>query len=277
MAEIIKFKDFQDFINSNIDFLSENEMLSHHLFESIIRVKKGQEPLRNFFNIKEGEKHIACLHIENEFLVYGNGYTDKMIKLLDSEIDFSKFKRFTFSGTKEIIEALFKPYDFQTETQKHRIIYRCDAVTPMDYVSGHLEGAQLYHLEELEPYGVEFSREYFGFENKNQEEMRAGTLKSILAGHMYIWVDNEKIVSMIQTMFGEGYPVIGFFYTPPPFRGKGYGTSILHQVTKGLLDVGNEYVMLTADAFNQASNKAFQNVGYKNTGEYLRVWKEKLT
>lgn len=276
MAEVIRFQDFRDFAKSNASLIDENSMLNYHLFESLKKVLRGKVPVYNFFNVKDGLLHIVGLHIKDEFLVYGNGFTNEMINLLDAEIDFSNFKRFTFAGNKEIIDALFRPFDFSTEVLKHRIIYRCDKVIDREYAPGHLEAASPHDLEELGPYGVEFNKEYYGADVKTLEEMQASTLASIMEGHMYIWVDEGKIVSMAQTLHEEhDFPVIGFFYTPPLYRGKGYGASTIHRVTKGLLDAGNEYVMLAADALNPASNRVFQNVGFKAVGEYIRVYKEK--
>jgi RimJ/RimL family protein N-acetyltransferase len=276
MAEVIQFDDFRDFAKSNSSLIDENPMLNHHLFQSFKNVLRGKVPVYKFFNIKANSYKIAALHIENEFLVYGNGYDNEMIALLDTKIDFTNFKKFTFAGNREIIDALFKPYHFSTEVLKHRIIYKCAEVINRKYSPGQLEVAEPYHLEELGRYGVEFSKEYYGADVKTLEEMQKDTFGSIMAGHMYIWVDEGKIVSMAQTMLeDQDFPVIGFFYTPPAYRSKGYGTSTVHRVTKGLLEAGNEYVMLAADALNPASNRAFQKVGYKSVGEYIRVFKEK--
>ena len=71
------------------------------------------------------------------------------------------------------------------------------------------------------------------------------------------------------------FPVIGHVFVNPVCRNKGYGASIVHHVTKGLLDAGNERCMLTANAYNPASNKAFKKAGYFPTGEYVVRYKKK--
>jgi predicted GNAT family acetyltransferase len=69
------------------------------------------------------------------------------------------------------------------------------------------------------------------------------------------------------------FPVIGHFYTDPELQGKGYGSSLIHRITKGLLDAGHPFCMLVADALNPASNKAFLKAGYLPKGEYMRIYK----
>lgn len=278
MARLKKYDGiFQKFVLDNSSVLSENTMLTHYLSQTIKQISYGKQRVHNFFNVVDGDLQIACLHIDDEFLVYGNGYNPQMIALIDNEIDFSRFKKFTFCGTKDIIEALFEPYDFESEVLKHRIIYSCAIALDIKSQSGKLEIAQLDNLDTLLTYGLEFSKEYYGFDYKNREEMRAGIINSITSKSMYIWKDNGQIVSMLQVLNDDEheFPFIGFFYSSPHFRGKGYGTSILHQVTKGILNSGYECVMLTADGKNNLSNKVFKKLGYKNVGEYVRIWKEK--
>jgi predicted GNAT family acetyltransferase len=71
------------------------------------------------------------------------------------------------------------------------------------------------------------------------------------------------------------FPVIGHFYTHPELRNKGYGSSIVHALTKGLLGAGNPFVMLSTNAMTPSSNRVFEKVGYSKVGEYLLAYKEK--
>jgi len=279
MAEVIRYNhDFREFVKANNDFLDDAPLLNHHLHETIMKVLrgKGSFPLHACYNIIDGDKRIVCLWADNELLIYGNGHNNEMITLLDKEINFSQFKKYTIAGNKDIIDTVFAPYNFESEILKHRIIYKCEKVSDLNYASGQCEMAQPHHIEWLAPYGVEFSKDYYGADLKTEDEMVSSTLSSIAENNMYIWTDQGEIVSMVQAMHNEhDFPIIGFFYTPPQYRGKGYGTSILHRVTKGLLENGNEFVMLVADALNPASNKTFIKTGYKSMGNYVRIFKKR--
>jgi predicted GNAT family acetyltransferase len=120
-----------------------------------------------------------------------------------------------------------------------------------------------------------FAKEYYG-DAKEPESMDRIVMSGILGDSIYQWVDNGMVCSMAQSMNEEyEFPVIGHFYTHPALRNKGYGASIVHALTKGLLGVGHQYVMLSTNALTQSSNRVFEKVGYTNVGEYLLIYKEK--
>ena len=55
---------------------------------------------------------------------------------------------------------------------------------------------------------------------------------------------------------------IGMVYTPPYYRGKGYASSSVAQVTQIALDRGCKYVTLNTDLDNPTSNSIYQKIGY---------------
>lgn len=62
----------------------------------------------------------------------------------------------------------------------------------------------------------------------------------------------------LQTAIG-----IAFVYTPPYFRGKGYATSCVAQISQMALDKGFEKCVLYTDLLNPTSNSIYQKIGYK--------------
>jgi len=66
--------------------------------------------------------------------------------------------------------------------------------------------------------------------------------------------------------------MIGQFYTKPSYRGKGYGASLLRQLTNQLLATGHEKCGLIADTKNIPSNVVFKKVGYMPIYEQLSVF-----
>jgi predicted GNAT family acetyltransferase len=277
MAELIQFDRLQNFYDYNKAFLFENKLLNYWLIKSIFKVDEEKTRIiRALSVIGTDGKQIVAMLTEVECLVYGNTACLGMIELLSDGLEFHKINWYHFAGSKIVIDALFERHGVKSSVQKHRVIYRCQKVNDQfSYAPGELQMASMHDFSELVKMSVKFTKDFDGADSTH-EQMAATVIKCIETNSLYQWVCNNRICSIVQGEREEyDFPVIRHFYTDTAFRGKGFGASIVHRVTKGLLDVGFEYCMLTADAKNPISNKVFQKVGYESTGEYIRTIKEK--
>jgi hypothetical protein len=227
-----------------------------------------------FTVLKENIGRIVVLVVEDGCLIYENGYDDEMFDAFCEQLEFGKFKRFNFAGSKRLIDSLFAKYSATFDVTKHWIIYKCTQVSDnFTYASSSLKMGNPEHIHILTEMGVAFSIAYDGTA-RSKEEAMATIGMGIRNDNIYQWEDNGKVCAMAQVMNDEyDFPVIGHFYTDPSKRNKGYGASIIHRITKGLLDAGNTFCMVVADAANPASNRAFIKAGYIATGDFVRGYK----
>ncbi len=88
----------------------------------------------------------------------------------------------------------------------------------------------------------------------------------------YILEVDGKPVSMagytreLQTSIG-----VAFVYTPPYFRGKGYATSCVSQISQMALDKGFKRCILYTDLLNPTSNSIYQKIGYRAVCDSLML------
>jgi predicted GNAT family acetyltransferase len=81
---------------------------------------------------------------------------------------------------------------------------------------------------------------------------------------LYVLEDNGRPVSMagytreMQTVIG-----VAFVYTPPHFRGRGYASSCVAQLSQMALDNGFTKYVLYTDLANPTSNSIYQKIGYE--------------
>jgi len=78
----------------------------------------------------------------------------------------------------------------------------------------------------------------------------------------YIWEDGQPVA---QAVFGRNTPngaAISWVYTPPEFRGRGYATSVVAELSKAILNGGKSFCCLFADAANPASCSVYRKLGY---------------
>ena len=88
---------------------------------------------------------------------------------------------------------------------------------------------------------------------------------------MYVWVDKVPV-----SMAGLGNPMIngahiGRVYTPPHYRNKGYASACVWHLSKLLLEKGNKFISLFADADYPVSNKVYQKIGFRNVCLYQEM------
>jgi len=70
----------------------------------------------------------------------------------------------------------------------------------------------------------------------------------------------------VQTVVG-----VGLVYTPPYFRGRGYASSCVAQVSQLALDKGFTRCVLYTDLANPTSNSIYQKIGYKPICDSLTI------
>ena len=89
------------------------------------------------------------------------------------------------------------------------------------------------------------------------------TSERIREGSLYIWSD-ERPVSMAGWAGRTARGVrVNFVYTPPEFRGRGYASACVADLTQRLLEDGAEFCCLVTDLANPTSNSIYQRVGYR--------------
>jgi GNAT superfamily N-acetyltransferase len=92
-------------------------------------------------------------------------------------------------------------------------------------------------------------------------------------GHLFLWVDNDRAVSMVSTNPAvAGVVRIGPVYTPPQARRRGYASAAVAAVSRHALDGGAHTCMLYTDLANPTSNKIYADVGYRRIAE----WEERV-
>jgi predicted GNAT family acetyltransferase len=95
------------------------------------------------------------------------------------------------------------------------------------------------------------------------DDLDAGADRRVDLGQFTLWVDGDTVVSMAgHTDPAQGVARIGPVYTPPRFRGRGYGAAVTARASQVALDAGADEVVLYTDQSNPVSNAVYQRIGY---------------
>lgn len=64
---------------------------------------------------------------------------------------------------------------------------------------------------------------------------------------------------------------VGFVYTPPGLRGRGYASACVAAVSERALASGKRFCTLYTDLANPTSNAIYQRLGYRRIGESVMI------
>jgi predicted GNAT family acetyltransferase len=142
-------------------------------------------------------------------------------------------------------------------------IYRAERVVPPTGIAGQARLARLKDRDLLVDWAEAFLLEALGREAPEEavdlidRSMRTGTRI------FHVWEDGRPV-----SFAGVAGPTpngirIGPVYTPPEFRGHGYGSAITAAATQAQFDQGRRFVFLFTDLANPTSNKIYQSIGYE--------------
>ena len=131
---------------------------------------------------------------------------------------------------------------------------------------GCMEPATLDDLAILATYFYNDCQEMNGVKGVTMVAAQDTIEKKSASGTFFVWRNEAgKIVSMADYKITESQAKIGAVYTPKEERCKGYASNLIHDITKLLLEM--QLVPLLYTDYNYvASNTAYKNAGYEDTG-----------
>ena len=90
-------------------------------------------------------------------------------------------------------------------------------------------------------------------------------------GRLWVWEDGDgRMVSMAaSTAPTAGVSRVGYVYTPPDHRRRGYATACVAALTELLLATGADRCMLYAQLHNPTSNAIYRRMGYEPVADIV--------
>jgi uncharacterized protein len=138
-------------------------------------------------------------------------------------------------------------------------VFQLDAVNWPKPVSGSM---RLCRSEDVHVLGRFITGFHAAINDGLTESPLAQAERVIADGRRYVWLDPEPVA-----MAGYSGPTpngvrVNAVYTPPEFRGRGYASNLVAQLSQHLLDQGRKYCFLFTDQANPTSNSIYQKIGY---------------
>jgi hypothetical protein len=140
-------------------------------------------------------------------------------------------------------------------------------VTTNTPVRGTLKRAEAVDLPLVAEWGAGFARDTHieDFDPLLYSE------RSIRNGSVYLWQDREfrSMAAAVETT--PNGTRVGYVYTPPSFRGRGYAAATVASLSQQLLDGRRRFCFLYTDLANPTSNAVYQRIGYQPVAEVVDI------
>ena len=139
-------------------------------------------------------------------------------------------------------------------------VHQLETVQPINIAAGKLRLAEESDRDLLINWGQAFEREALG-DNEPKSDHTLWFDRHLKNQSLFVWQDN---VTVSMAACGGATPNgirINAVYTPPEYRGKGYATSCVTQISRQLRD-RYRYCFLFTNLANPVSNRIYRKIGF---------------
>ncbi|MDR0137664.1 GNAT family N-acetyltransferase [Metabacillus idriensis] len=177
-------------------------------------------------------------------------------------------------GERKWTEAFAKIWSAETEDRAEIVmeqkIYRLQEVSKLKRSEGEFVLAELGHLPLLTEWMMDFMN--YTYEPPITALQAAGRMKQFIAEKsVFLWMADDKPVSMAKKSRSTKNGIcVSLVYTPDDFRGKGYASSCVAELSELLLK-DFSFCTLYTDLANPTSNSIYQKIGYQPIQDSIMI------
>lgn len=142
----------------------------------------------------------------------------------------------------------------------HQRLYELRQVNPTPPTPGRLRLATAADLDLVARWTFAFQNE--ALSGGDMAEIREFTRHKLNDEDIYLWENGQPVAMASQSRPTTNGICLSLVYTPPEWRGRGYATACVAQLSQGLLDSGRKFCVLFTDLANPTSNHIYQTIGY---------------
>jgi uncharacterized protein len=277
MYTVIEYKTPDTFIEASIKLLMSSEMANNVLISLAygFMAKQQEHPQYRFITIIDNAQQMLLAAINSkEKLFLSNNTADE--KLLVHLITYCNNHNIIINGllAKKNIAAVILPLIKKRYTVLFtlpQMLFK-NGKPPVTKVNGNLQYALITALPLLVKYALQFQQDAQLINTSTEAQLTESIQNKINYGYMYCWMVNGEVVSMAALVRRtKNIAVIGLVYTPDKYRGNGYASHLVYEVSNALLEKKFKQVVLFTDKANKTSNHIYEQIGYTYQFEFLDV------
>jgi len=266
--KFVKYDNIESFGTDVLEILMENEV-QNNLPISFINNEHGCDTSKWLLTtIKDDAGSViltaACTPPFNVVMYEtGNRPNDTAVKLLSDELKSLGYALPGVLAKQNLARRFAETHAGADGFHLHRSmnIMRLDKVNDIVKASGScrlLRENDLFFLPYWElAFNVDCRLDEGGLQDKiNQVKAR------IERKNQFIWEDGHPVAQAYRSKKTPNGTGISGVYTPPHYRGKGYASSVVAELSRILLEDGYKFCFLFADAENPISCGIYRKIGF---------------
>jgi predicted GNAT family acetyltransferase len=263
------YKSTEAFAADTLEVLLENEV-QNNLPISFIDSKKEDKSdwlLGSVKNANGGIALVAACTPPFNVVLYetGNRQNDAAVRLLSDELNRAGFIPPGVTAERGLARRFAEIFCENRRFHRHisMNIMRLDAVKDIQKALGRcrpLREDDLYYT----PYWARAFAEECRVEEYDIPAYVERHRSIIEANTYYIWEDGCPVSQAAQGRKTQNGAVLTAVYTPPHYRSRRYASSVVAELSQILLDRGNKFCCLFADAENPISCGIYRKIGYRD-------------
>jgi len=270
------YVDAERFLRNTQAELESNEAANSLMLGVCLRLIRYPERIETGPCLKTVEDEsglvlAAMMTPPHKLVVYGHqGDLDAGARVLAEDLVGEGWQVPGVRGPREVLRSVVEGWAEVTgqrcEVERQQQVYELRQVKVPVPERGRLRLATLADVELVAGWRYEFHNETFGAADR-EEACRTAEL-GIEDGDIYLWEDERPVSMAKKTRPTRNGVSVSLVYTPPPWRGRGYATACVGELSRLLLGSGWGYCALFADLSNLAANRVYQRIGYEPRCEY---------
>jgi predicted GNAT family acetyltransferase len=154
----------------------------------------------------------------------------------------------------------------ECDLEQRQRLYKLQNVSSPVPERGTLRLATEADLELVAEWRYGFHSDIFGKADRKEE--RHAAERAIQDGNVYLYQDRVPVSMAMTTRPTKSGISIGLVYTPPKWRGRGYATACVTELSRLLFDTGWQFCALFANLSNAPANRVYQKIGYEQVCDY---------
>ena len=270
MDKIVIHKSAQECLKFNEQLFDKSYFQHYHLIQRLEFIAKKKLDLVFACNISSPQKTQSILFVDDDVLyLYSNSFSNVLVQKASEIIE--KLSIQAFYGNKLAIHKLIDHQEIRTELINIRNVYESSSVSTFK----HNEQLQLrlcaFPQEEeiFKLFKAYFLEDFEGGVFQSDDDLKRSIFLGLGSKRIFGLFRGSEIVSIMRHINkSKGHPMLGALFTPLHERGKGYGTYLVQHLTQHLLLEGATSCGLLTETTNMASNKVFQNAGYRKVYDW---------
>ena len=220
---------------------------------------------RGWLTAEQGEPQLALFHIPPRYLLLSAGSAEAVawaVGRLDAEIP-------GVVGPGTLADAFAHRWaeraDRLAYLNAEMTHYTLDRLEPFTRPDGLLRKATVAEFERLAPMAAAAARDMnLPAPEQRPTETEKGLRRALADGSQFVWANGSFICAMasyVTALPHSGARIRGV-YTPPEFRGRGFGAAVTGALAEWLLEEGQDWVALFADNANAVATRIYRRLGF---------------